>query len=139
MAKKLSKELKRYLESELRDYKDNKKKIEELRNDIIEESPNMTLGTPPSKNKGNEVQTVKVHKLMTNTQINRLTTMCTAIENALSRLNDTQYEFYIRCFEKGQSKVKICIEMPIGEATFHRYKNKIICLLAENLGYVIEK
>lgn len=37
--KKISIEVRRYLERELRDYEENKKYLEELRNDIIDSSP----------------------------------------------------------------------------------------------------
>ncbi len=136
MDKKISIEVRRYLERELRDYKDNLKLIEELRSDIIEASPAVDLGTPGNQNKGNEAQTNKVYKLITDKQINRFKSICEAIERMLKRLNENQYEFYIRCFEKRQSKVRICMEMPISEPTFHRYKNRIIYYLAEELGYL---
>lgn len=66
MDKKISIEVRRYLERELKDYKDNKNIIEELRLDIIEECPKITLGVPGSPNKGNEGQTTKVYNLITN-------------------------------------------------------------------------
>ena len=136
MDRKLSKEVKNYLIRELKDYKDNKKTIEEVRLDIIESSPNIVLGTPSSPNKGNEGQTAKVYKLMTNKMLERMQTMCNRIHKVLEGLNGAQYELYIRHFEKGESKTKVCIEMHIGEATFHRYKNKIIYGLAEELGFI---
>lgn len=136
MEVKLSKEVKNYLCRELRDYKENKLLIEELRLDIIEASPNIDLGTPGSPNKGNEGQTSKVYNLMNSNQINRLQRICNKINKVLEGLEQSQYELYVRHFEKGQSKTKVCIEMHIGEATFHRYKNKIIYSLAEELGFI---
>ena len=136
MEKTLSIETRRYLERELKDYKENKKMIEELRNDIIEASPKITLGVPRGSNKGNENITNKVYKLMSNNQISRLEHIFNKIEKVLEKLNDTQYEFYIRYFEKGQSKVKICLEMPISERTHERYKKRIIYYLAEELGFL---
>ncbi len=136
MDKKISKEVRRYLERELKDYRENKELIKELRLDIIDSSPNITLGVPGSPNKGNEGQTSKVYELITNNMINRLQTICRKIENVLSELDDIRYEFYIRCFEKRQSKVKICMEMPIAEKTYYRYKKYIINKLAEELGYI---
>lgn len=136
MDRKLSKEVKRYLEKEIRDYKDNRETVEELRLDIIEASPKITLGVPGSPNKGNEGQTAKVHELITNNMIKRLLTMCKKINKVLEGLNGAQYELYVRHFEKGESKTKVCLEMHIGEATFHRYKNKIIYGLAEELGFI---
>ena len=133
---KLSKEVRNYLCRELKDYKENKAYIEELRMDIIESSPNIEPGVPGSPNKGNEGQTSKVYILMNNNQINRLQRICNKITKVLEGLDGNQYELYIRHFEKGQSKTKVCIEMHIGEATFHRYKNKIIYGLAEELGFI---
>lgn len=134
--KKISIEVRRYLERELKDYKDNKAYIEELRLDIIEASPKIDLGAPSNPNKGNEGQTEKVYKLMTNTIIKRLENICYHIEKVLSELDDNKYEFYVRCYEKRQSKVKICMEMPITERSYDRYKNKIIYSLAEELGFI---
>ena len=136
MNKELSNEVKKYLERELKDYKYNKKKINELRLDIIEESPKVDLGVPSSPNRGSEGQTNKVHRLMTNTIIRRLEDMCYHIEKVLNELDDNKYEFYTRCFEKRQSKVKICMEMPIAEKTYYRYKDKIVYSLAEELGFI---
>ena len=136
MDRKLSKEVKNYLIRELKDYKDNKKTIEEVRLDIIESSPNIVLGTPSSPNKGNEGQTRKVYELMTNGIIKRLENMCYHIEKVLSELDGTKYEFYVRCFEKRQSKVKICMETHISEKTYYRYRNYVIYNLAEELGFL---
>lgn len=136
MDNKISIEVRRYLERELRDYKENLKLIEELRDDIILASPIIDLGAPSSPNKGNEAQTSKVYKLITDKQINRLKHICEAIEKVLKRLNNNQYEFYTRYFEKRQSKVKICMEMPISERTHERYKKRIVYYLAEELGYL---
>lgn len=136
MDRKLSKEVKNYLIRELKDYKDNKKIIEELRMDIIEASPQISLGVPSSPNKGNESQTSKVYKLMTNIKINRLENICYHIEKILSELDGVKYDFYVRCFEKRHSKVKICMETNISEKTYYRYWNCIIYNLAEELGFL---
>lgn len=136
MQQKIPKETRSYLIRELKDYKDNLKYLEELRMDIIEESPKIDLGTPSSPNKGNEGQTAKVYRLITNMQIKRLSEMCKHINNVLSILDDIKYEFYIRCFEKKQSKVTICLEMPISEETYYRYKKYIVNALAEELGFI---
>lgn len=90
---------------------------------------------PKSQGRG-ETQTEKVYKLNTNVKIKRLEKLCYSIQKVLNGLNDNQYRFYIMCFEKGYSKVKICVDMPIGEATYHRYKNRIIYALADELGFV---
>lgn len=136
MDKKINIEVRKYLERELKDYKKNKVSIEELRLDIIDSSPKITLGVPGSPNKGNEGQTSKVYELMTNNMIKRLQTMCKKINKVLEGLNEEQHELYVRHFENGESKTKVCIEMHIGEATFYRYKNKIIYGLAEELGFI---
>ena len=136
MEKKLSKEVRRYLERELRDYEENKKYIEELRLDIIESSPKTSLGMPGNPNKGNENQTNKVYDLINNSVLKRLQNICDKINKVLQGLTGDQYELYVRHFKKGESKTKVCLEMHIGEATFHRYKNKIIYGLAKELGFV---
>lgn len=136
MEEKISKYLKNYLEQELRDYDKNKKYLEELRMDIIDSSPSPELGMPGNPNRGNEGQTEKVFKLISNNRINRLERIINAIHKTLEGLNEEQYKFYIRYFQKGQSRTKVCIELPIGEATFHRYKNRIIYALAKELGYL---
>lgn len=41
--KKINIEVRRYLERELRDYEENKKYLEELKNDIIDSSPSTDL------------------------------------------------------------------------------------------------
>lgn len=136
METEISKEVKRYLERELKDYKNNKKIIEELRNNIIDSSNSITLGVPRNPNQGNEVQTQKVYELMTNTRITRLENICYHIEKVIENLDIQKYEFYIKCFEKEHNKIKICMDMPISEKTYYRYKNYIIEKLAEELGFI---
>ena len=89
---------------------------------------------PGSPNKGNEGQTTKVYNLITNKMITRLQAMCKKIHKVLEGLSGEQYELYVRHFEKGESKTKVCIEMHIGEATFHRYKNQRICNKRARIG-----
>ena len=90
---------------------------------------------PKSQGRG-ETQTEKVYKLSTNAQIKRLESICNAIHKVLNGLNDNQYAFYVLYFEKGLSKIKVCMEMPISESTYDRYKKKIVYKLAEELGFI---
>lgn len=136
MNNKLRIEVKRYLCRELKDYRENLKKLDELRADIIESSPNIDLGVPSSPNRGNEGQTAKVHELMTNKVITRLLEVCKRISKVLETLNDEEYEVYVRHFENEENATKICYEMHISESTFYRDKNKIIDRLAEEMGYL---
>jgi len=136
MNKKLTKEIKNYLEKELRDYTENEELIKELELDIIESSPTSDPGMPGSPNRGNEQQTSKVSELMSNKMIHRLKYTVEAIKKVLKGLNETQKDFYKLYFENGYFKTKVCMDMPIGEATFHRYKNRIIYALAQELGYL---
>lgn len=136
MNEKLDIAIRRYLERELRDYEKNKAYIEELRLDIIEASPSPELGMPSSPNRGNEQQTSKVDKLINNNQINRLERVTKSIYKVLEGLNEEQYNFYVRYFQRGHGKCKVCLDMPISERTFERYKRRVVYALARELGYL---
>ena len=133
---KLSNEVKRYLERELKDYEENKKYIEELRLDIIESSPSSDLGMPKSPNRGNEQQTNKLSRLENSKVINRLEKITRSIYKVLEELDDNHYNLYVMHFQKGYNRTKTCYDMPISESTFNRYKNKILKDLAQKLGFL---
>jgi RinA family phage transcriptional activator len=135
MEEKLSFEIKRYLEKELRDYQKNKKELEELRLNIMEESPSKELGMPSSPNRGQEQLTPKVYKLMTNVRLKKLAETVDAIDRVIVGLDDSQLAFFDMYYKRGFGRYKVCMNMPLSEATYFRYKNKIIDSLAEKLGY----
>ena len=130
----LKKEIRRYLERELKDYEYNKNKINELRDDIIFSSASNDIGIV-AKNKISDPITNKVDKLINNKTIIRIETVVKAIDKVIEGLNADQTKFYNRCFKRGQNKYTIISEMPISEATYNRYKTNIINALANELGY----
>lgn len=142
MEEQLDDKIKKYLEYELLHYAESKKLIEELRGDIIDSSPSPDLGMPGSPNRGNEGQTQKVYKLLSNTAINRLERICGAIDNVVTRLIPVHKEFYDRYYikynkENAETKrIKICMDMFIEERTYRKYKNRILKDLARELGYL---
>jgi RinA family phage transcriptional activator len=128
--------VKKYLEKELFDYSKNRKKLEEIRSDIIDSSPTSDLGMPRSPNRAKEQLTNKVHRLMSNASIIRLEETINAIDRVVKRLNSPQKELYDRYYRHRQNKVCICIDMYISERTFYNYKDKIVDELAKELGYL---
>ena len=90
---------------------------------------------PKSQNRSENL-TDRVYKLNTNAQIKRLEELCLSTQKVLNGLNDSQYKFYVMYFEKGYSKIKVCMEMPISESTYDRYKKRIVYKLAEELGFL---
>lgn len=133
--RKLSLEVKRYLEKELRDYTKNKEYLKELEEDIIYSSASPEPGMPGSPNRGKEQLTNKVQQLINNTEINRVKRVIRDITKVLEGLNDLEYEVYVRHFKRGQSPIKVCVESPMSERSFFRNKNKIIYKLADEMGF----
>ena len=135
---RINKKIYNYIDYELSNYKFYEKKINEIRNNIIQESPPPADGQPKGKNHISNPTLDKVIELSTPLAIQRMEYNKKCIERALNKLD----EYHIKFFEKnyketdGNNKIKVCNEIPISERTYYRLKGKIIEYVAREMGMI---
>ncbi len=131
---KIDKKVYRYIEFELQHYEKNKKKLEEMRTDIIEESPEPSDGQPKGKNGNGKPTERKAFKLMSSTALLKLEDTITAIEKVKNQLNDDYTKFFELNYIKQAGIVKTCNEIPIGERTYYNMRDKIVYAVGQEMG-----
>lgn len=132
---RINKKIYNYIDFELSNYKTYEKKINEIRNGIIDSSPPPADGQPKG-NKKSDPTLDKVIELSTPLAISRMEYNKACIDKALRKLDKIHNEFFERNYQKEESMVKICNEMPIGERTYYRLKGKIIEYVAREMGMI---
>lgn len=138
--KELEKEVYNFIEKELRDYKDNLKKLEELELEIVEAS-----GTSDGQPRGNQMSNpteAKTIKLMTTKRLLKLHENVDAIKNVYDRLNQEYKEFFDANYTKPilydkQSQIqKVCEATSISDREYYRRRDKIVYAVATKMGYI---
>lgn len=120
---KIDKKVYNYIEFELQHYEKSKKKIEEMKTDIIEE--NEPLGKPAEK---------KAFKLMTTVSLIQLEKRVQAIEKVKESLNEDYKKFFEFNYIKQVGIVKTCNEIPICERTYYNMRDKIVYAVGQEMG-----
>lgn len=132
---KMNKKVYNYIDFELSNYKSYEKKINEIRNDIIDSSPPPADGQPKG-NKTSNPTLDKTIRLSTPLAISRMEYNKACIDRALKKLDKIHNDFFYRNYIKEESVIKICNEMPVGERTYYRLKGKIIEYVAREMGLI---
>lgn len=129
---------KEYVKNELYQYWDNKRVFEELRKDIIEESPPPTDGQPKGNGTGNPTER-KALKIIEKTSTRRLLTIenrLRAIERAFKMLVPEEMEVVELIFKEGKSQIYTEMNNNISKDTYYNTMNKIIWLVAKEFGEI---
>lgn len=121
---KLPKELKNRMERELRQYYDNKKKLDRLKNSIIQE-----------KNVSKDPTGHKVSTFENTRSLVYLEERLHYVENVYQRLNPFEQEVYDLIF-KQKANVVYCENKNISRSTYYNIMNKSIYYLAEEWGEI---
>lgn len=131
---KIDKEVYKYIEYELRHFEKNKRKLEELRDEIIESSPEPPDGMPKGQGSTGNPTESKVLKLITSVSIKKLEDTVDAITTVYSNLTEDHQQFFDWNYVKNAGIVKTCMEVHISEKTYYRWKDTIIDMVATELG-----
>lgn len=131
---KLSKELKKKMEKEFRQYWLNKKKLEKLEQDIIEESASSD-GQPRSNVTSDPTQQ-KALKLMSTRSILFLIERINYVENVIKQLNPFERQVFNLIFKEGCDWAYCKNVKNIDKSTYYNLYNKAIKLLAEEWGEI---
>ena len=121
---KLPKELKNRMERELRQYYDNKKKLDKLKNLLIQEKPRTEDPTGQ-----------KVTSLESTRSLLYLEERLHYVENVYNRLSPFEREVYNLIF-KDKANVLYCENNSISRSTYYNILNKSIYYLAEEWGEI---
>ena len=125
---KVDKHVKKFIMSELYNYYENKKKIAEIRSDIIDESP-YNDGQP----RGNEISDTtakKTDKLLTTRAILIATEKINNIERALGKFSEQEQKDIDKIFFKGHSQVYAEMNDGISKDMYYHLRDKMIYLTA---------
>ncbi len=131
---KIDKKVYNYIDYELQHYQENKKKLEEMRADIIDASPEPSDGQPKGKGETGKPTEGKAIKLMSSIAIVKLENTINAIEKVKSRLNEDYQKFFEFNYIKQAGIVKTCNEIPIGERTYYNMRDKIVFAVGQEMG-----
>lgn len=126
----------RMIEAELYCYKESKKELELLREEIIESSPGP--GENVQSGLGDTTKN-KAIKLTSSREILEIQRRLTAIEKAIEILENgsEQKKFRLlrmKYFDRRFTDIGIQMELDISERTFYRWRREIVELIANYLG-----
>lgn len=125
---KLDSHVKSYIKKELYNYEYNKKKLEELQEEILEGSA--TADGQPRGNNTSDTTFQKAEKLITSRSILIVTRKLQNIENALKKLNKEEREIAEIIFFKGHKQVYAQMHDNITKDMYYNVMNKTIYLTA---------
>lgn len=128
------------VEKELYDYRKSINMISEIQEDILGDSAVHYSHDQVASGSGISVPTErKAINLATNTLLKRLIRTVDALERAISNMDENEHKVYELYYESQISwEDIISIHLPMGRATFYRYKKNIIYKVAHEMGLPIE-
>jgi RinA family phage transcriptional activator len=121
----------KYVEFELYSYKQNKKELELLRDEIIDGTAYRETCVQVGPGRPAES---KALRLITSVSIVQLERTITAIDHALNRLSEDHNNLFERKYIKGQNWQNIVIEMPISRTAYFDLRRDIVTMVALELG-----
>lgn len=130
---RIDKEVYKYINHELQHYEENKKELERLKTEIIEQSPAPADGQPRGNTVGNPTEQ-KTMKLLTSAAILRIERNIRAIDKIYNQLNKEYKRFFDLCYIEQVGIVKTCNDIPISEKTYHRWRDNITYSVGMELG-----
>ena len=131
---KLSKDLKKRMEKELRQYWGNIKKIEQLEKEIIEESG--TRNTQGKTNVTSDPTSQKVLKLISTRSLILLNQRIMYVANTINRLKPFEKEIFNLIFRENRDWLYCETMKGISKTTYYNIMNKSIYYLAEEWGEI---
>jgi RinA family phage transcriptional activator len=134
----MRREIKAYIEAELKDYNDTLRQIGEDKNELILSShcpdDSGIRGTDISNPTHN-----KAVQLMTNKRIRRMEDTCRAIQRVVEALPEDKYKLVeLKYWTRPQTRTDQGIAMAINCSimTYYRWKDGILLALAKEMGLV---
>ena len=129
---RLSKPVFRYIETELYNYDYTKRKLEEVKRDIIAAAPIPSAG---SKTAVADPTASKAGKLLSNRTICRMEETLASIDRALQLVDDDHRTLFELYYRQGLRWRKVCDTMPTSRATFFRLRDQLVAMTALQMGH----
>ena len=135
---KIRREVKAYIEAELRDYQLTRKELEELKEDIRHETSDKDDGGGKSSAISNPTEQ-RVIKLVTNKRIRRMEQVVNAIEVVTQELPQeklklVQLKYWTR--PRRLTDAGIAAQLSCNSRTVHKWTNGICLAIAGELGLI---
>lgn len=135
----MRKEIKAYIEAELRNYHQSKKDLEEIKNDIREEGKSISDSMGIRGSGTSNIVESKTIRLITNKRIKKLEETIRAIDVVIGELDEEKYrlielKYWTR--PKLLSDMGIAQELNIDRATLYRWIDGILLAIAIEMGLI---
>ena len=130
---RLSKNTFKYVEQEIRQYKNNLKELNRLKNEIIQETSEKQNGR--SSGLGDSTAT-KAVKLSMNRKISELEKSRKAIETIYQRLCQDKQSVMEEYWQSRYTNAGLAYKLGVDERTIRRWKQHIVYLVAAELNYL---
>lgn len=131
---KIDKHIKKFIMSELYNYEENKKKIEEIRSNIIDESA--YNDGQPRGNETSDTVAKKTEKLLTTRAILIATEKVNNIERALDKFTEQEQKDIKNIFFRGHSQIYAEMNDNISKDMYYHLRDKMIYLTAIEYGQI---
>ena len=128
------------IESELYCYKESKKYLDELREEIIEGSAAQEAGVAVQSGTTSNVTMNKAIKLASSIEMLEVERRLRAIEKVLGLLEKDDKKLRLvqmKYFERRYTDIGIALELSISERTFYNWRKYIIQLIGQQLGWKV--
>ena len=130
---RLSKNTFKYVEQEIRQYKNNRKELNRLKNEIIQETTEKQNGR--SSGLGDSTA-AKAVKLSMNRKISELEKNQKAIETIYHRLCQDKQSVMEEYWQSRYTNAGLAYKLGVDERTIRRWKQHIVYLVAAELNYL---
>lgn len=134
----LKREIRLYIESELRSYDDTKKEWEQIQSEIICGGGGCDDGMPRSTDVGQPTER-KALRLITNKRLAQLERTIKAFERVLTNLQEERFRLVVLRYWTSPQPLTddgIAMDLNIDKATLYRWVNGIMLALAKEMGLV---
>ncbi len=133
---KIDKKVYNYIDFELKRYEENTKKIDEIRANIIDANPEPSDGQPKGQGGTGKPTERKAIKLVSSTALLKMESTNDAIKKVYKQLDQNYKDFFDWNYIKQVGIVRTCQEVNISEATFYRWRDKIVYAVGEEMGII---
>lgn len=133
---KIDKRLYKYIEYEMYHYKDYKKEIQSMREEILEGSPSPSDGQPKGTTAGNPTEN-KAIKLSMSVGYAAMEKTVKGIDNALSLLSERHRKIFDMIYIKHRKdRYSMSDELFISYDTLNRNKNELVKTVGKEIGVI---
>ena len=133
---RIDKKVYKYIDYELLHYEDNKKRLDEIREEILEASPLPPDGQPHGQGGNSNPTEQKAVKLISSVALMKIEKTIGAIDKVYDRLENDHKKFFDWNYKKNAGIVRTCQEVGIAERTYYNMRDKIVYNVGMELGLI---